>query len=131
MTPLLWIVVKLAALTYLCLLVASLWKARGWTLPGLKLAMGNRENMPEPSAMAGRAERTARNTLEAFVVFSALALVAHSANKATPLLMQGAETFFWARLLYVPVYVAGVAYLRTGVWTVELVGLAMMVCGLA
>lgn len=130
MTPLLWIVVKLAVLTFACLLGASLLKARAWTLPGLKLAMGNREQMPEPSPLDGRADRTARNTLEAFVLFTALALVAHAANKSTPAVLQGAEIFFWARLAYVPIYLAGLAYVRTGVWTLGVVGLGLMVLGL-
>jgi len=130
MTALLWFVVKMAVLSFFCLLAASLLKARAWTLPGLQLAMGNREQMPEPSPLAGRADRTARNTLEAFVLFAALALVAHGANKATPAVLQGAEIFFWARLAYVPIYVAGLAYVRTGVWTVGVVGLAMMIFGL-
>ncbi len=130
MTALLWLVVKMAVLTWFCLLAASLTKAKAWTPPGFLLALGNRENMPEPSAVAGRADRTARNTLEAFVLFTALALVAHGAGKNTPMVMQGAEIFFWARIVYIPVYVAGLAYVRTGVWTVGVVGLGMMILGL-
>jgi uncharacterized MAPEG superfamily protein len=35
--------------------------------------------------------------------------------------------FFWARIAYIPVYYAGIAYLRTAVWVVSIVGLAFMV----
>jgi uncharacterized MAPEG superfamily protein len=131
MTPLLWIVVKLAVITWACLLAASLLCARGWTPEGMKFAMGNRERMPEPSPLAGRAERMARNTLENFVLFAVIALVAHGAGQATPGVLRGAEVFFWARLIYIPVYVAGVPYLRTGVWAVAIAGLAMMIAALA
>jgi len=130
MTPLLWIVVKMAVLTWALLLAASLLHARGWTPEGMKLAMGNREHMPEPSPLAGRATRTARNTLESFVLFIAIALVAQAAGKATAAVQQGAEVFFWARLVYVPVYLIGVPYLRTGVWGASIAGLAMMILAL-
>jgi uncharacterized MAPEG superfamily protein len=42
----------------------------------------------------------------------------------------GAQIFFWARVLYLPVYCAGVTYLRTAIWVVSIVGLAMMVLGI-
>ena len=42
----------------------------------------------------------------------------------------GATLFFWSRVLYVPVYYAGVVYLRTLVWLASIVGLAMMVLAL-
>lgn len=131
MTPLLWLVVKMAGLTWLALMAGSLLRARAWTPTGLNLALGNRDRMPEPSALGARAERAARNTLENLVLFAVLALVAHAAgagNSAQVLL--GAQLFFWARLAYLAVYIAGIAYLRTGVWALGMVGLAWMVAGL-
>jgi len=76
MTPVLTLLVYITLLTWLALLLASLLRAKGWTLPGMLLALGNRENMPEASALAGRADRAARNTLEGFVLFAARALAA-------------------------------------------------------
>ena len=38
----------------------------------------------------------------------------------------GATIFFWARLIYWPVYMAGIIYLRTLVWGVSIVGIAMI-----
>jgi uncharacterized MAPEG superfamily protein len=35
--------------------------------------------------------------------------------------------FFWSRLVYLVVYYAGISILRTVVWGVSIVGLAMMV----
>jgi uncharacterized MAPEG superfamily protein len=40
--------------------------------------------------------------------------------------LAGANLFFWARVIFWPVYLAGVPYLRTIVWTVGIVGLLMM-----
>jgi uncharacterized MAPEG superfamily protein len=126
MTHLLSLVVCMAGVTWLLLLAASLIRAKGWTPEGMKIAMGNRENLPEATPLAGRADRTAKNTLEAFVLFAALALVAHVSGAQSPRIALGAEIFFWSRLVYIPVYYMGIPYLRTVVWTVGFVGLAMM-----
>jgi uncharacterized MAPEG superfamily protein len=130
MTRLLSLVVYMAAITWLLLLAASLIRARGWTLEGMKVAMGNRENLPEATPFAGRADRTARNTLENFVLFAALALVAHVSATQSPRVLLGAEIFFFARLVFIVVYYIGIPYLRTVVWTVGFAGLAMMASAL-
>lgn len=41
----------------------------------------------------------------------------------TPLRVQ---LLFWARLVYAGVYLAGVPWLRTAVWTVSVVGLILI-----
>ncbi len=130
MTPFLTLVIYMGIVTWLTLLAASLIRVKGWTLRGTLLAFGNRDNLPEPSPFAGRAERTARNTFENFVLFAAIALVGHVAGVQSPKLLLGAQIFFWARLVYIPVYYAGIVYLRTAVWAVSIVGMAMMVVAL-
>ncbi|MEO7935944.1 MAG: MAPEG family protein, partial [Dokdonella sp.] len=42
----------------------------------------------------------------------------------------GAQLYFWARLAYLPTYAAGIPYLRTVIWGVAIVGLAMVLGGL-
>ena len=130
MTHVLSLVVYMAAVTWLLLLAASLIRANGWTPAGMKVAMGNRDNLPEATPFAGRADRTARNTLENFVLFAALALVAHVSGVQSPRVLLGAEIFFWSRLLFIAVYYIGIPYLRTIVWTVGFAGLAMMASAL-
>jgi len=41
--------------------------------------------------------------------------------------MLGAQVAFWARVAYVPIYIAGIKYLRSLVWIVGVVGYGMMV----
>ena len=130
MTSTLTLGIYMALLTWLTLLLASLIRVKGWTPSGTLIALGNRDNLPEASPLAGRAERTARNTLENFVLFAAIALVAHAAGATSPKVAMGAQIFFWARLIYIPVYVAGIAYLRTAIWVLSIVGLGMMVSGI-
>jgi uncharacterized MAPEG superfamily protein len=131
MTPLLWIVVKMGIVTWLSLLVASLIRAKGWTPAGFLLALGNRDSMPDPGAFAGRVTRASVNTLEAFLLFAPLALVAHAVAAANPQVLLGAQIFFWSRLAYLLIYAAGLAYVRTLVWGAGYVGLIMMILALA
>ena len=91
---------------------------------GLPPLAGNREDLPPITGWADRAARAHRNMLENLVLFAALVLVAQVAGKANATTALGAELFFWARLVYVPVYVIGIPWVRTGVWAVSVVGLA-------
>lgn len=123
-------VVYMAILTWATIMLASLVRANAWTPRGFLLAMGNRDNLPPASALAGRLERTARNTLENFVLFAALVLVAHDAGANEARVALGAQIFFWARVVYVPVYGAGLAYIRTVVWAISIVGVGFIVAAL-
>jgi uncharacterized MAPEG superfamily protein len=115
-----------AILTLLMLLVASLLKSQGWTPAGMMVAFGNREAMPPETPLAGRADRAAKNMIEAMVMFTALIAAVHFAGKTSPTTQMGAALFFWARLAYWPCYLAGVIYLRTAIWAVSLIGLIMI-----
>ena len=93
---------------------------------GLSTLAGNREGMPEIKGWAGRAARAHRNMLENLVLFAALVLAAAVAGKTNNMTLLGAQIFLYARIAYALVYVAGIPWLRTGVWTVSVVGLAMI-----
>jgi uncharacterized MAPEG superfamily protein len=113
-------------LTFLMLLVASAFCARVWEPGGVMVAFGNREGVAPPLEMAGRADRAARNMMEAMVMFLAVVLAAHIAGKASQAAF-GATIFFWARVVYWPVYLAGIVYLRTLVWFVSIIGLILII----
>lgn len=130
MTTTLTLVIYMALLTWAAVLAASLIRAKGWTFAGTMIAVGNRENLPAASASAGRAQRAAQNTLENFVLFAAIALVAHAAAVDDTKVALGAQVFFWARVAYLPVYYAGIAYVRTAVWVVSIIGLAMRIAAI-
>jgi uncharacterized MAPEG superfamily protein len=93
---------------------------------GLPMLAGNRDGMPEIKGWGGRAARAHRNMIENLVLFAALVLVAVAAGKTNDTTLMGAQIFFWARLAYALVYIAGIPWLRTGVWAVSVVGLAMI-----
>jgi len=93
---------------------------------GLIALFGNREGMPEIKGWGGRAIRAHRNMIENLVLFAALVLVAALAGKTNGMTLLGAQLFFWARVAYAVIYVAGITYLRTAAWAVSIVGLALI-----
>jgi uncharacterized MAPEG superfamily protein len=93
---------------------------------GLPRLAGNREPAPEATGWAGRARRAHVNMLESLVLFAALVLVAVAAQRTNSVTAIGAQLFFWARLVYAGVYLAGVPWLRTAVWSVAVVGLVLI-----
>jgi len=119
MTLLVWAV----ALTFVQVLIS----AAGANLQvGLPALAGNRESVPPLEGWAGRAQRAHRNMLENLVLFVALVLVAQIAGKTNAVTALGAEVFFWARVVYVPVYLIGIPWVRTAVWGVSVVGLLLI-----
>jgi uncharacterized MAPEG superfamily protein len=90
-------------------------------------AIGPRDEAAPPSTKIGaRLERALTNFLETFVFFAAAVLLAQALGKHTAMSALGAQLYFWARLAYVPIYAAGVPFLRTLVWAVSLVGIVLV-----
>lgn len=112
-------------LTFVMVMAASLMKAQAWTPSGLKVAFGNRDNVPEPPPVTARADRAAKNMLEGMVFFIGALCAARFAGKGAEATL-GATIFFFARVVYWFVYLAGVPYLRTGVWFASIGGIALV-----
>jgi uncharacterized MAPEG superfamily protein len=123
MSPDLKLLAWSSALTLVQMVIAAFGAMMQVGLPRLA---GNREALPEFAGWAGRAHRAHRNMLESLVLFAALVLVAQVTGKANATTALGAQLFFWARLVYAPVYIAGIPWLRTGVWFVSIVGLILI-----
>src|SRR5438874_10018660 len=99
-------------LTFVQMLVAVM----GATLQvGLPALAGSREGLAACTGWAGRAARAHHNMLENLVLFAALVLVALAAGRTNSTTLLGAQLFFWARLVYALVYLAGIPWLRPGV----------------
>lgn len=93
---------------------------------GLPALAGNREDLPPVTGWAGRARRAHLNMLENLVLFAIVVLVAHVAERANATTALGAALFFWARLAYALIYVAGVPWLRTAAWAVSVAGILLV-----
>jgi uncharacterized MAPEG superfamily protein len=114
-----------AILTWVMIMFASLVRTHGWTPAGLQRAFGNRDALPEATAMAARADRAAKNMLENLILFIAIVVAAHGAADQDRVAL-GARMFFWARVAYWPVYVLGIRYVRTALWSIGVAGCAVM-----
>ncbi len=115
-----------ALLTWFSLMLAAFLRARSWTPEGREVGFGNREGMPEASAVAGRADRAAKNLVENMPIFLAVVLAAKMAGAAPEQIAVGAHVFVWARVVFLLVYLAGIRYLRTLVFAVSVVGMGMV-----
>lgn len=91
-----------------------------------KWGLGARDQARQGSAFTGRARRTVQNQIEAMAAFAPLVLVAHVLDLSGPLTVWGAGLFLGARVLFVPLYLLGVPYLRTLVWGAGFAGTGMI-----
>jgi len=111
-----------AILAWIMIILASNLRAGA----DLKLMFGNREDMPKPTALSGRADRAAANMLENLILFVAVLFAAHGAGASQDRLTLGARLFFYGRLAYFPVYLLGIRYLRTTTWAVGVAGMGVL-----
>lgn len=103
---------------------ASLQRGYRWT------ASPRDGEAPPLRGVAGRLERTLRNFVETFPLFAAAVLAAHALDTHNTLTEWGARLYFWARVVYVPLYAAGVPVVRSLVWNVATVGVVLIVVAL-
>lgn len=123
MTPELMYLVWSVALCFLQMLIAVLG-ALGQV--GLPMLVSNREDMPALTGWADRAQRAHRNMVENLVLFAALVAVAAIAGRTNATTLLGAQIFFFGRIAYALIFLAGIPWLRTAAWTVSAVGLLMI-----
>jgi uncharacterized MAPEG superfamily protein len=98
---------------------------------GLDWNVGNRDGATKPlTGAAARAHRASRNFLETFPFFAAAVLAVVLVKGNTTHTALGAMLYFWARLIYLPIYIIGIPYLRTLVWAVSLWGLLQVLWAL-
>jgi uncharacterized MAPEG superfamily protein len=78
------------------------------------------------TGVAGRLERALRNFLETFPVFISAVFLVHALGREGILSEWGAGLYFSARVVYLPLYAAGVPLLRSIVWNVAFVGIVLL-----
>lgn len=89
------------------------------------------ENKQPESKLAGRAARASSNFRETYPAFVALAAGLLFAGEVSGLGLTGAIIWFVGRIVYYPLYLAGIPYIRSLVWTGSMVGLGLMFLALA
>mgnify|MGYP001134287574 CR=1 FL=1 len=97
---------------------------------GMRFSWGGRDGEAPPGKWTARAEKALRNFLETYPAFVVLVAVVELADRSDALTVWGAHIWFWARWVYLPLYLFGVFFVRSLVWTIAAVGLTMMFAGI-
>ena len=94
---------------------------------GRKWNVGARdEALPPPSPVTGRAMRAQANFQETFPIAIVALLGVVLANRTGDLTALGGWIWLGARVVYLPLYAAGVPVIRTIVFVISMVGLGMV-----
>ncbi len=89
----------------------------------LSYLFSSRDNKANTSKYIERANRSLKNLFETLPIFIGLILLSIMNDVDNSLL---AMMWLLSRLIYVPVYIAGINYLRTGIWAIALICLIIM-----
>jgi len=89
----------------------------------LNYLFSSRDKTTENSILAQRAIRALKNLLETFPIFVGLTLLSIIKD-----IDNSSIAFLWlmSRVIYVPVYIYGINYIRTALWAVSLICLMLM-----
>jgi len=85
---------------------------------------------PPPRPVTARLQRAQANLFETLPLFATAVLIAHVVGLHGSLTVWGCWLYLVARIVYVPLYAAGIPVLRTLVWLVSMVGLVMILFAL-
>ena len=85
------------------------------------------QTLPPPNPVAGRLMRAQANFQETFPIAIVALLGVVIAGKTSQWTALGGWIWLGARAVYLPLYWAGIPVVRTVVWTIALIGLAMAI----
>lgn len=99
---------------------------------GTEWNVGPRDEGKQPAGkLAGRAARASSNFRETYPAFIALAAGLLFTGEVSGLGLTGAIIWFVGRIVYYPLYLAGIPYIRSLVWLGAMAGLGLMFLALA
>jgi uncharacterized MAPEG superfamily protein len=85
------------------------------------------EELPAANVLTGRATRAQNNFLETFPIAIVALVGVVVANRTSETTALGGWIWLAARVIYLPLYVAGIRVVRTIVYLISMVGLAMVI----
>lgn len=122
MTFELWVLLAAALLGLVHLSAASFtFKAQ----VGNQYTVGPRDENLQPQGIAGRLHRAQQNFLETFAIFAVCVFMVHLVDAYGALSYWGSAMYLAGRILFLPLYAAGVRWLRTFSWNLATLGLVL------
>jgi len=120
---------RILALGALLLLVHIFTATRFKTAQyGRKWNLGARdEALPQPTSITGRTMRAQANFEETFPIAIVALIGVVLANRTSALTALGGWIWLGARVVYLPLYAAGVPVIRTIAFVISMVGLGMVI----
>ena len=113
-----------AALLFVHIFTATRFKTAQY---GRKWNVGARdEELSPPSPITGRVMRAQANFEETFPIAIVALLGVVLANRTSPSTALGGWIWLGARIVYLPLYAAGIPVIRTIVFVISMVGLVMV-----
>lgn len=98
---------------------------------GNAYTVGARDEDLRPNGIAGRLDRAQRNFLETFPIFAAAVLLLEQLDRTGGALgVWGAVMYLAGRVLFLPLYAAGLPWIRTFSCNFATLGLAMVLAAL-
>ena len=98
---------------------------------GVEFAATGRDDEPEPNVWNARAQKALRNLIETYPVFLALIVASIVGDRSGALTHWGGAIYLVARIIYLPLYLSGIKYVRSLVWVVSAIGLLLLFFGVA
>jgi uncharacterized MAPEG superfamily protein len=114
-----------AVLLFIHIFVATRFKTAQY---GRKWNISARdEALPEPNPVTGRLMRAQANFQETFPIAIVALIGVVIAGRTSQWTALGGWIWLGARIVYLPLYWAGVPVIRTIVWAIALIGLAIVI----
>ena len=85
-----------------------------------------RDNLAPQNPSLSRTKRVTQNMIESMIMFTPLVLIAVLAGRTSSLTELGAALFFFARLIFAPLYWFGIPVARTVCWFVGVIGMGLI-----
>ena len=113
-----------ALLLFIHIFVAIRFKTAQY---GRKWNVGARDEALAPAnEMTGRTARAQANFLETFPIAVVALIGVVVANRTSPTTALGGWIWLGARVVYLPLYMAGIRVVRTIVWAISMIGIGMV-----
>jgi uncharacterized MAPEG superfamily protein len=93
---------------------------------GNAYTVGPRDEAIQPTGVAGRLHRAQQNFLETFPLFAVCVLINFVTGTAGALSYWGCILYVSGRSLFLPLYAAGIPWIRTFSWNIATLGLVMV-----